>query len=144
LIAARRGKPKQAFLRRAVSSTYYAMFHTLARSCADCLIGGGNADRSAEAWHQVYRSLDHGFARNQCKDNRVGLFPQAIQDFANLFSAMQFKRHKADYDPFERFVKSSVSLDVEQVRIVIAAFKASPLKDRRAFSAFILFRMRKD
>jgi hypothetical protein len=27
---------------------------------------------------------------------------------------------------------------------LIAAFKASPLKDRRAFSAFILFRMRKD
>ena len=33
------GRPNQADLRRAVSTTYYALFHALARCCANTLIG---------------------------------------------------------------------------------------------------------
>ena len=34
-----RGRPGQVELRRAVSSVYYALFHALANSCADLLVG---------------------------------------------------------------------------------------------------------
>ena len=33
------GRPSQADLRRAVSTTYYALFHALAQCCANTLIG---------------------------------------------------------------------------------------------------------
>ena len=35
-----KGRPREAELRRTVSTAYYALFHTLARSGADLLVGG--------------------------------------------------------------------------------------------------------
>ncbi len=144
LLASDKGKPRQAFLRRSVSTLYYALFHALARSCADALIGGSNADRSRSAWTQVYRSLDHGFARQQCSNSRISAFPQEIQDFANLFATMQKKRHRADYNPLERFSKSAVFADIHQTEAVIKGFKTVAIKDKRAFAAFVLLRARSD
>lgn len=33
-------RPRQTNLRRAVSTTYYALFHCLAKCCADMVVGG--------------------------------------------------------------------------------------------------------
>jgi hypothetical protein len=143
LVGAQKGRPKQAFLCRAVSSVYYALFHTIAGCCADCLIGGKNSERSTPAWKQVYRSLEHGHARGQCVNaEKIRLFPRAIQDFANLFATMQKKRHQADYDPLERLDRSSVLLDIAQAKLAIADFNAVPLKDKRAFAVLMLLKSR--
>ncbi len=40
-----RGRPKQADLRRAISTAYYAVFHALCRMCADSLTGKGKKTR---------------------------------------------------------------------------------------------------
>ena len=53
-------KPTQANLRRAVSTAYYAVFHLLARTAADLLIGRTHNS----AWHLAYRALEHGNAKN--------------------------------------------------------------------------------
>ncbi len=130
-------------MRRALSSAYYALFHCLARCCADTLVGGHGADRSKHAWRQVYRALEHGFAKNACKDSAVvGTFPQAIQDFADTFVTMQEKRHAADYDPSARFQKSEVLEAIEASDTALANFTGVPIKDRRAFSAYVLFKKR--
>jgi hypothetical protein len=145
LVQATNGKPRQANLLRATSTAYYALFHTLARSCADLLIGGPNSVRSKPAWHQAYRALEHGFAKNACKNSsKLTLFPQEIQDFANMFVAMQVKRRRADYDPHEKAYKSAVLLDIDLVEAVIDGFHGAPLKDRRAFAAFVLLKARTD
>ena len=70
-------------------------------------------------------------------------FPKEIEDFANMFVTMQDKRHKADYDPTENFWKSSVIQDINAVEQAIKGFKTAPLKDRRAFAAYVLFKIRK-
>lgn len=134
-------KPRQSHLLRAISTTYYAMFHALARCCADTMIGTNGASRSKPAWQQVYRSLEHGQCKESCKKrDKMERFPAEIQDFANLFISMQEKRHKADYDPTERAYKSSVLLDIDQAQLAIKRFEAAPLKDRRAFAAWVLFK----
>lgn len=133
-------RPRQAHLLRAISTAYYALFHALARCCANTLIGGPSAGRSKPAWRQVYRSLEHGHAKSACMHDKMGGFPPEIQDFANMFRSMQEKRHKADYDPQEKVYKSAVLLDIEQVKLAIQRFELSPLKDRRAFAAFVLFK----
>jgi hypothetical protein len=69
LASYRSGRPRQAHLRRAVSTRYYALFHTLAKSCADLVIGSSRGTRSEPAWNQVYRSLQHGFVRESYKQN---------------------------------------------------------------------------
>ncbi len=43
-----RGRPQQTHLRKANSAAYYAMFHALANSNADTLIGSGAAVRRTE------------------------------------------------------------------------------------------------
>ncbi len=141
LVVSGKGKPKQAHLRRAVSTTYYALFHVLAKTCADLVIGTSKQKRSKPAWNQVYRALQHGFAKDACKHaNLLSKFPNTIQDFANMFVAMQDKRHKADYDPDEKVFKSAVEADIRAVESVIDGFEKAPQKDRRAFVALVLLK----
>ena len=98
-LATSHGRPRRANLRRAVSTTYYALFHCLAACCADTLVGGAGSDRSEQAWRQTYRALQHGPARERCAHRNIEWFPNEIQDLANVFVNMQTKRHSADYDP---------------------------------------------
>lgn len=108
------------------------------------MIGGPGAEKSNPAWHQTYRSLEHGVAHNACKNGAiVTKFPKVIEDFANTFVTLQDKRHSADYDPFARFTKSEVVADLSMVEAVIASFMKASLKDRRAFCAYAIFRPRK-
>lgn len=127
-----------------MSTTYYALFHCLASCCANLLVGGAGADRSKHAWHQVYRALEHGTAKKSCTDQALlKRFPKEIEDFANMFVIMQEKRHSADYNPRERFYKSSVNQDIADATDVVKRFGACTIKDRRAFAALVLFKRRK-
>jgi uncharacterized protein (UPF0332 family) len=97
LVNLRSGRPKQGHLRRSISSAYYAMFHALARCCADLLIGGPGSKRSKPAWSQVYRALDHGTAKSACaNETMIAKFPREIQEFSRAFVELQLKRHEAD------------------------------------------------
>lgn len=142
------GKPSNANLRRATSNAYYAMFHTLARTAANLLVGGQNAARSRGAWRQVYRGFDHHQAKIACsfknKQSRavLKLFPNSIQDFADAFVTLQEKRHSADYDPYAKFTKSDAKSDIALARQAIAGFNAASKKDRLAFCVHAAFKAR--
>ena len=140
-------KPRQANLKRAISTAYYALFHCLSESCANHFIGKKKNGRAA--WRQTYRALQHGFAKKACdsvndsKQRKIlEKFPDEIQDFALQFYNMQIKRHEADYDPYSRYRKSQVLADISATREVIRAFEAAPTSDRRAFAALVLFQRR--
>jgi uncharacterized protein (UPF0332 family) len=136
-------RPSQTDLKRSLSTCYYAFFHALARNCADTLIGSGGASQSNLAWTQVYRSLDHGFAKNACEEKTALVhFPQPVRNFAIAFVALQKKRHTADYDPNLRLTKRQVDSDIKSARQVIGDFEKSPTKDKRAFAAHVLLRRR--
>lgn len=141
LLKLSRGRPSQACLRRAQSTVYYALFHCLARECADLLIGGPGAKRSQVAWAQTYRALEHGHAKAQCENTTaMGRFPRPIKEFAIVFAALQKERHAADYDPFERFSKTAVREHIDNAERVMAAFKAAGVVERRAFCVWVLLR----
>ncbi|WP_269715817.1 hypothetical protein [Caulobacter sp. NIBR2454] len=136
--------PTDAELRRSRSSVYYALFHHLARACADLLIGGDADTRSKPAWQQTYRGLEHKATKAACDDNAIRKFPNAIQDYGDQFKALQAKRHLADYDPYVQVARSEIQQDIETVKGAIEAFDAAEEKDRRAFCAFVLLKRRKD
>ena len=143
LVDSRSRRPSDARLRRAQSSIYYAVFHCLAKCCGDMLVGGSGSVRSKHAWRQAYRALGHGFAKEACKARPiVRQFPKDVEDFANAFVVLQEKRHSADYDPRFRLTKSDVVADIALADDVIKRFAQVPIKDRRAFSAHVLFRQR--
>lgn len=142
LVRAGIGRPSQVNLRRATSAAYYALFHRLARSSADLLVGGEGATKSKHAWRQTYRALNHGTVATSCRSKLLGKFPKDIEDFGNAFVTMQEKRHQADYDPHARFTKSETLNDIALVESAILAFEQCDAKDRRAFCTFILFKPR--
>lgn len=132
-------RPREADLRRAVSTMYYALFHALCQNCADAFVGTRSADRSQRAWRQVYRSVMHKTAKNRLSDQNVMKeFPKDIEDFGNTFVNAQFKRTLADYDPWFRTVRSEVLTDIATAEIAIRKLKQSPIKDRRALAVWVM------
>ena len=138
------GRPRQAELRRAVSAAYYALFHALARCCADTLVGATPAIRSRSAWTQTYRALEHGYAKNQCVRPAMGRFPPEIQEFGEMFAEMQRNRNIADYATESALSRAEALRLIGWSERVIANFSTAPIADRRAFSAYVLLRVRTD
>ena len=138
------GRPRQVELRRAVSATYYAMFHALARCCADTLIGATRSERRSQpAWRQAYRALDHAQTRRRCNNSQViSRFPRGIQEFGRIFVHAQGYRHQADYDPEATFTRAEVLQLINEVRGKIVRFNDADNKDRRAFAAYVMFTIR--
>ena len=69
-------------------------------------------------------------------------FPQEIEDFGNMFCQLQSKRHSADYDPSSRFLRSEVLSDISAAEVAIRKFQNSPIRDRRAFAAWVALKNR--
>lgn len=135
------GRPRQKSLRRALSTAYYALFHCLARSSANALVG--KADTKGRAWNRVYRALEHDAARNACSNRAIMKeFPADIRAFADEFVEMQKMRHRADYSPMETFNKSGVEQEIAKARLVIEDYEKAELKHRCEFATFVLFRHR--
>lgn len=100
------GRPKSVSLRRAASTAYYALFHALARLCAQSLVG-------QKAWRHytpIYRSLDHSRARSVL--NALKRQQQAFGDVASAFEILQDLRHEADYSPEPFSLSRNGTLDL--------------------------------
>ena len=136
--AGKAGRPRQANLRRAVSTAYYAMFHALCRMCADAFTGTSRETR--EAWRQVYRSLEHNHARKMCRHQDVSKFPIDLVRFCSAFKQLQEKREEADYDPFASFLRRDVEQLISLAESSMRQLRSVELKHRRAFAAWVLFR----
>ena len=135
--------PRQINLRKAISASYYAAFYALCRNTADCFIGASESDRSGRAWRQAFRSLDHGFAKRQCRNQQVIVgFPPEIQLFASYFVWLQEKRHAADYDPGITFDLEGARNCLDRATQAVAALAAASEKDRRDFAALVTLRDR--
>ncbi len=142
-VGGRRGRPAQADLCRAVSAAYYALFHTLARCCADLLAGSARQNRSQQAWRQIYRALEHGAARDRCKNTGImSRFAPEVQRFGDLFVKMQELRHAADYDPSARLSRNQVRLIIDETERTISQFNAAGRGQKRAFAVWVLLRSR--
>ena len=102
LASKERGRPKEASLRRAVSTAYYALFHELCRITANALVGSSTR---WETYSPVYRLIDHKVAKSLFERTRnagSGEFRAlgaAVAEIGENFIRLQDERHRADYDP---------------------------------------------
>ncbi len=145
LLPARPGRPRNTDLQRAVSTAYYALFHCLARSCADTLIGKSGAVRGTDGWTRTYRALDHNAAKRRCQDTKgIGRFSENTRLFAKTFVQIQKQRYRADYAPGAVFRKSEVAQRIIEAEDAIHALQKESMAERRAFAAYVLFKSRRD
>ena len=134
------GRLTQARLRRAISTAYCGMFHCLAASAANLLIGR----TQGPAWRRAYRALEHGRARNACLQSRtMREFPAEVHHFAKAFVTLQNNRQQADYaldaGPYR---KSDVIGQIDMAELAIARFEQADIGARRDFVAHVMFRQR--
>jgi hypothetical protein len=134
-------RPREAFMRRAVSTAYYAVFHALARMCADELIGGNKA--KGQPWGRVYRALDHRTAKQTLLSPDAALIAPAIVEIGRAFANLQEKRHDADYNPaFFEFFFDETRAQVESARKAINDLNGLGSDKRQALATLILFKPR--
>ncbi len=138
------GRPRQAELRRALSTIYYAAFHAFASNNANTLIGTGPQARNDPAWELTYRAMDHRTARSRCEHQSMSRFPMEIRQIGTLFARLQARRNRADYVPRTQYRRSEVLQLATETELAIEAFEATNPNQRRSFAAHLVFRERND
>jgi len=126
-------RPKQANLKRAVSTAYYALFHALSHNCVESLIGWGTrSDHYWELVSPVYRLNDHGHAKTAFKEiARDRSSSQALIQISSSFAELQEQRLLADYDPKPHFDMRSTRQLIERARDAIQEVRALSSEARR-------------
>jgi hypothetical protein len=121
-----RTKPKQASLRRAVSTAYYALFHLLV---GEAVSNWKRPDQRAK----LARTFDHGPMRKASQQfaNRkiAGPVPHAaahVRSVASAFDELQELRHLADYDESEKWTRAPALDVVNLARTAFRAWRAVP------------------
>lgn len=135
------GRPRDAFMRRAVSTAYYALFHALARLCADELVGRAYARTAGYA--RVYRALDHASARRALRSQEAAQLGSAVGRIGLAFAELQQERHRADYDPSSfGYMFDETRAVVAKAREAVALLASLEPSVRRTLATLILFKAR--
>jgi len=117
-------KPRQASLRRAVSTAYYALFHLLIREAV------ANWKRSDQRL-ELARAFDHGRMKKASQQvaNRKSPGARAqivagLRQVASAFAQLQESRHLADYDGSKKWSRTGALKAVNRARAAFAAWQA--------------------
>ncbi|MGB6687604.1 MAG: hypothetical protein WBE76_07155 [Terracidiphilus sp.] len=126
-----RTRPRQASLRRALSTSSYALFHFLIREAVK-QIGPNLTD---DNYNRVYRWFDHGamyrvarmFSEDlvripNSKDVLIQNNDTRIEFVAQHFADLQELRHSADYDPGAMFLRADVLQNIDFLESVFSVW----------------------
>lgn len=135
-------QPKQASLRRAISSAYYALFHLIVDDAARAVVPAMSPARLVDV---VRRAFGHSEMNNVCKGliavntakqngKQTGACPLSTQSVLSFpldtsllvvldaFVELQEARQKADYDLSDEWNRDYVLEKIEMVREAFAAW----------------------
>ena len=146
-------RPKQANLRRAVSSSYYALFHFLIEEATIIVVGGANTVKPLR--QLVGRGFSHTAMKNASSeigkptptDLLKPFWPRYqvassrnLQRVAGAFVELQQERHRADYDLAQSFTRDEAQALVNQAREAMNDWNRLKTGDRELakFYAFCL------
>lgn len=130
------GRPRNANLRRSVSSAYYALFHALGLAMARHLLPNGTADDQ----YRATRSVNHGALRTVCEwitgssraphHSAVAVDRlrenQDVVDIATTFLTLWDARASADYDHLASFTKIDTLNYVDLARDAVEKLAGIP------------------
>ena len=119
------------------------MFHALATSNADCIVGISNDPTSRHAWDRVYRGLEHGIARIQLQQDQQ-LFSPDTRRFGDTFGRLQEVRQRADYDHAETFTPNLANTWIDRAEEAILGFMRASIEERTAVAVQSLIRRRRN
>ena len=127
----------QTRLRIAVGTVYYAVYHALARSNADLLMGSSETERAAPEWSLVYTALG-GDSAHELMRADFSEHPEAVRRFVDVFLAANHQRLLAAEDPTTAFTADQVRDWVDRAEMAISEFLSIEPEQRRAFAVQLL------
>jgi hypothetical protein len=136
-------QPSDEALRRAISTAYYAMFHALATSNADCIVGVSCDPITSHAWDRVYRGLEHGLAKEQLQQDQQ-IFSPVTRHFGRAFGQLQDVRRAADYNNAETFTTDLANTWINRAEEAIRGFMQVSVDERTAVAVQSLIRRRRN
>jgi len=138
LVRRERQRPRQASLRRGISTAYYALFHLLVTDGASLL----SPRQPPELRLRIQRAFNHGDMRAVCKDfveanvaagrgripaTRAPLtFPLDLHlvQVLDAFVGLQEARRQADYDPTKTWNRLAAVTHVATARRAFVSWRA--------------------
>jgi uncharacterized protein (UPF0332 family) len=127
LVTREKKKPRQASVRRAVSTAYYALFHFISDKVTTRIIGGARGTADTRAWlgraleHRTMKSACEVFARPnspafQALSTQLNFTADAdLQAVADIFVNLQESRHRADYNLSNPITRSDAQIAITRV-----------------------------
>lgn len=91
-------RPREASLRRAVSTAYYALFQALCKTCATRLVGD---DAPWDVFTPIFQSLEHRQVAQALRQSPLAEVSELYR-LGNAFAELQRAREWADYNPEPR------------------------------------------
>ncbi len=127
------GEPKQASLRRAVSTAYYALFYLL----IDEAVGNWGIARQRSI---LARTFDHCKMKKVCEDHVKNFFSSGqsaqglrLKNVAHTFVQLQEKRHTADYDIAFNWERTNTisQIDLADLKLNVHVYQIQMAADKR-------------
>lgn len=130
-----KGRPKQASLRRSISTAYYALFHLLIQTALDQLLGAEKSLDRRRIRERAARWFEHHQMAATCEIFKApvvvpkmsDLIPRPasreLQSVARIFVELQQARHEADYDPAKLYNRQMVSSLLDNAKEAFQFFK---------------------
>lgn len=147
-----RGAPRQTYLRRAISTAYYGLFHDTLARVADHFVGATPDARRSSFYGLVYRSVAHKTVSALCGDMLKSPVPQQykqympaagwgpdLTSYCDGFVSLQKNRHLADYDPGFKVLKGEAVALVATARAARSSLQRAPRESRDAFLRLLVF-----
>lgn len=124
------GLPSRETIHRAISTAYYAVFHSISASNAAIRHGAPTDAAAAQTWTNTYREMRHNVAATRLANHLFRLGPDG-QTLANAFISLKGARETADYDPNKELTTAEANYWIRQARTAIIALQGMPDADRQ-------------
>lgn len=144
-------RPKQATLRRAISTAYYAVFHMLTAAATRLFVRD-----TPELAGRLNRTFQHGDMKKASTEFASGRLPTALtprgggprvfsadlKRVLEVFTKLQQERHAADYDTLRRFTRDEARALVVEAEAAFASWQSvSQTDDARLYlGCFLLWK----
>jgi uncharacterized protein (UPF0332 family) len=134
LVASGAGRPRQANLRRAISSAYYAAFYVFCERAVGSVLT--QSDSKGKLGRRLQRTIEHAraveaakcFANSNQRTGKIGALLGAnatrskdLSDFCKNFVYLYEARHLADYDFSKQVSRADARMAVQRASAAVAA-----------------------
>lgn len=136
------GRPNQTALRRAVSDSYYAVFHAVCYTMAEGLVGWSSTPW--EIVEPIYRSLDHQEAKKRFSSPEVLSLGPEVKRIGEILRELMKERYTADYDPRPfQSGKAATLARVVQAQEAVDLIEALPKRISKQLAVLLIAKQRR-